>query len=349
MRSHVLVYTLVALAVLIFFGARKKEQCVAIHADTHIAEPNKSSFMSDVVPTSSLAPIPEEYACTNIYSKGSPAPAPFPPTTFDLSCRLRGTCDEKLYLFVLCPPFSGSTAIYSLLSTSKNAVTFLNTGVWAGEGQHFYYSDSFHKDGVGKEVGWDRRWDERDGFFNATSFSEALQEAWNDNVNPANPDTTVFIEKSPPHLVRPHKLFNEFRGQGRVRFLLMLQNPCISRHRGSSKDWSSYAKYLELAHLLLSQYNEITLFVRYEELLLNLDHEVARLRAAFPELEDIDPSAPPEGNFGARSEPLTQYIHGIDTIQEGAQSGDSYLRPKREALVGFDSNVLAMARALDLL
>ena len=232
----------------------------------------------------------EQLFCRNITSSSNGGATPFEETNFDLPCRIRGAC-EKMFLFVICPPFSGSTAIYSLLGTSTNAATLLEARTWAGEGQWLYF-----KRDKGKES---TRWADEDGFFNATLYSEVLMEAWDKKGGNA----TVFVEKSPSNIVRAHKLYNEFRKRGRVRFLLMLQSPCYSK-----AEMKEYLEQIEYSQVLLAQFKEITLFIRYEELLLNLESEIDRIKTAFPELSDIDPSKPPPGDFGKRSTPLSEYI-----------------------------------------
>jgi hypothetical protein len=272
----------------------------------------------------------EELICRNITSRGHVTPTVFEETNLDLPCTTRGTCD-KTFIFVICPPFSGSTAIYSLLSTSAHAVTLLESGAKVGEGQWLY----FQKD-KGKEK---LRYKDEDGFFNATLYSEVIREAWrmNNTVN-----ASVFIEKSPPNIFRAHKLYNEFRKIGRVRFLLMLQGPCYSRF-----DITKYLGYVEYAQVLLSQFKEITLYIRYEELLLNLESEIGRIKIAFPEISDIDPTKQPKGNFpGKRSIPLSDYIKSIPTIDH--MSGAPHLVPKH-ASIKLDEVSYTMLKNLGLI
>lgn len=274
---------------------------------------------------------PGEIVCTNITSKESAYTSLKPSTNLDLPCKVRGTCD-KIYLFILCPPYSGSTAIYSLLSTSVSAVTLLESKTWAGEGQWLYFQQDPGKKSV--------RWDDKDGFFNATLYSEAIRKEW----NRWNPNATVFIEKSPPNIIRAHKLYNEFREFGRVRFILMLQSPCLSRFKGPQ-----FAKYIEYAHIIISQFKEITYYMRYEELLLNLEEEVDRIKIAFPELSDIDPSKKPKGNFGKRSTPLSDYINSISTIQPKDVNQNSYLLPRQKSVEGYGMESYQVMRNLGLI
>lgn len=42
------------------------------------------------------------------------------------------------YIFVLCPPYQGSTIITNLLNNSPTTSTFIDTNTWAGESQWYY-------------------------------------------------------------------------------------------------------------------------------------------------------------------------------------------------------------------
>lgn len=234
---------------------------------------------------------------------------------FDIPCKLRGTCDT-MYLFVLCPPFSGSTALYSLLSTSENAVTLLEADTWAGEGQWLYFEEDEGKEQL--------RWREEDGNFNATKYAEVLMRHW----SLANSNGTVMIEKSPPNMVRAHKLYNEFKTRGRVRFLMMLQHPCISRLQGKE-----YMKNIEYATVTLAQFRDITLYLTYDDLLLDTSAQLQRISRAFPEMGDIDPGKKPKGNYGERSKPLSEYIKSIDTIYGRKNGTEPYIIPKQNQII----------------
>ena len=59
----------------------------------------------------------------------------------------------KIYLFILCPPFQGSTIIYRILSSSTNISTLINNGNWAGEGQWLLEKNGY-KDFI------DNRWND---------------------------------------------------------------------------------------------------------------------------------------------------------------------------------------------
>lgn len=277
---------------------------------------------------------PRTVRCENTTSRSKEyaTPPTFPSTNLDLPCMRRDTCD-KIYLFILCPPFSGSTALYSLLSTSVKAVTLLEAETWAGEGQWLYFQrDSRYQQ---------HRWNDKDGFFNATRYSRIIRNAWGH----LDKNATVFIEKSPPNIIRAHKLYNEFKELGRVRFILMLQTPCRSKYTGGE-----YLNFVEYAHIIVSQFKEITLYLRYEDLLLDLDEQVQRIRDAFPELVDIDPSKKPKGDFGRRSIPLSKYIQSIDTIHHAIKTGNEvYLVPKHEYIYNIDAISYAMMKNLSLL
>lgn len=108
---------------------------------------------------------------------------------------------DKLFLFVLTPPFSGSTALAKVLSSAKGAALLQEKG----EGQWLVpgllQSDRWNPR---KFVDW-----------------ESVQAVWMAQVEAmerARGRVDVVIEKSPPNIVRPKQLVNSFPNSALLAF-----------------------------------------------------------------------------------------------------------------------------------
>jgi len=103
------------------------------------------------------------------------------------------------YLFVLCPPYSGSTLLWKLLSTSANVSAL------PAEGQFLPELESLMR-----EKPWDPAhtlpWPE---------IKRVWESYW-------NMDRPVLLEKSPPNLIRTQDILAHFHP---VKFVVMVRNP----------------------------------------------------------------------------------------------------------------------------
>ena len=89
----------------------------------------------------------------------------------------------KKYIFVLCPPFQGSTIIVNLLNSSKNVSTFLDCKTWAGESQWLYKK---HGDKDYEKNRWDPDY---------KLDMELVDKVFNIYLNK---NKEIWVEKSPP-------------------------------------------------------------------------------------------------------------------------------------------------------
>ncbi len=105
----------------------------------------------------------------------------------------------KTYLFVLCPPLSGSTLLWKLLQTSP-AIAAL-----PGEGQTLEEVKGLMRKGV-----WNPQQE-----FPWTRIKECWEHFWDINK-------PVFLEKSPPNLLRAFEIEKVFSP---ASFLVMIRNP----------------------------------------------------------------------------------------------------------------------------
>lgn len=179
------------------------------------------------------------------------------------------------HLFILCPPASGSTLLWKLITTSPQVSAFRL------EGQALAKSELFTRDrwNAQKAIDW-----------------EKVKEKWYRTWDLSKP---VLLEKSPPHLVRAGQLAAHFSNS---YFIVMVREPyafCegVKRRWGSRKSFLSGFTYFNLARFwaicaryqIANQKNlENTLFLSYEELTGRPAEAARRLLAFVPELENLD-------------------------------------------------------------
>ena len=172
---------------------------------------------------------------------------------------------KKKYIFVLCPPYQGSTMIVNLLDSSKKVSTLLPM-TRNGETQHFirYFHDDiyyFNK--------WNPEYD-----LNIEYFKDILDNLLDNNAS-------VFVEKSPPNICRAKKFEEYFSMFGEVHFIISIRNPYSTNY--SAEKWVEYAKYQKKNIESLSN----TIVTSYENICLNLDNFISVIKEKFPELNDI--------------------------------------------------------------
>ena len=179
---------------------------------------------------------------------------------------------ERKYLFILSPPYSGSTVLWRLLQTSAAVSALPDEGQKLPELRAMMRDDPWNPDRV---FDWER-----------------IGDVWHRHWDPARP---VFLEKSPPHLCRPRALLQHFQP---AWFLLLLREPlalCEAMNRRNGWDFDYAARrcveWLQLyqaARAVLPR----TLTVSYEELVTDPEGTRRRLGTWMPELADIDVTAP---------------------------------------------------------
>jgi len=186
--------------------------------------------------------------------------------------RLFRAIPEHLFVFVLCPPFCGSTLLMELLCTSPAASA---TNYWGTrEGQtlptvrHILFDH-------------DRRWDPELDIDWQFVRSEWMQ-YWDQTAR-------VLIEKSPPHLLRARALEQNFEP---ARFLISWRNPyahCegwIARGIPASDAAARTIHCLQFQRRNLELKNALPL--PYETVVDRPRECVASILRFIPELESLD-------------------------------------------------------------
>lgn len=186
--------------------------------------------------------------------------------------RLFRTIPEHVFVFVLCPPFCGSTLLMELLCTSPVASATNYFGTPEGQTlptvRHILFDH-------------DRRWDpalEIDWRFVRSEWMQY----WDQTAR-------VLIEKSPPHLVRARDLQQNFTP---ARFLISWRNPYahsegwIARGVPASE---AAARAIECLRFQRSNLElENALAIPYETVVDRPRDCVASILGFLPELESLD-------------------------------------------------------------
>ncbi|MEM1326637.1 MAG: sulfotransferase, partial [Bacteroidota bacterium] len=185
---------------------------------------------------------------------------------------------ENKYLFILSPPYSGSTLLHQIISTSRN-VSSNNTIEKTREGQklkevrQIMFDDKLKRWNPDIEMPW-----------------RLIKNEWYKYWDTSK---TILLEKSPPNLIRAFKIENEFVP---CYFVSLMRNPyAIAEgwHRRHSETGdrerfiSNLINWFKYQEKNLQGLNNI-LYVRYEHLVMNPQDVKQELINFLPELEDID-------------------------------------------------------------
>ncbi|MDY6781435.1 MAG: sulfotransferase [Cyanobacteriota bacterium] len=105
----------------------------------------------------------------------------------------------KSYVFILCPPYSGSTLLWKLVSTSDAVSSLPKEGQFLPEVRKVMRRDPWNSN---EQFPW-----------------ETIKEVWNKYWDPSKP---LLLEKSPPNIIRTREIIEHFSP---IYFLLMVRNP----------------------------------------------------------------------------------------------------------------------------
>jgi hypothetical protein len=177
------------------------------------------------------------------------------------------TKNKKKYVFILCPPYQGSTLLINLLDSSVNAATFVRAPVQFGEGQWL-----LDKHGLSSYLL--DRWNPNHEL-DMNKVKEIYDNYWDH-------DKLVYVEKSPPLICRAKMFENYFKQFGEVYFIVSIRSPYSTDHY-SSEEWIKFAEYQKNNIQTL----ENCIVTSYEELCLSTDWVIEKIKNAIPELSDI--------------------------------------------------------------
>ena len=171
----------------------------------------------------------------------------------------------RKYIFVLCPPYQGSTIIVNLLDSSKAVSTMLTTDA-VGESQWLMKK---HGDKMYESNRWDPEYEIDIGIL------KKILDTYLDKTKP------IFVEKSPPNICRAKKLQDYFSAFGEVYFIISIRSPYSAKC--SAENWVKFATYQKKNIEILDN----TIITSYEEICQNLDGLIAKITEKLPELNDI--------------------------------------------------------------
>jgi hypothetical protein len=177
---------------------------------------------------------------------------------------------EPQYLFVLSPPFSGSTILHNLLATSPSVSTL------PAEGQHLREAAE-HMRGEHWSPNLEVPW-------------EKIKQVWDDAWEGNGP---IFLEKSPPNVLRAEEIKKHFQPSS---FIIMMRDPYAFtegiRRRNNNfgvirgvKLWVRIAKYQKKN---IENLNSV-IFFNYRIFTGSLGCTVANILEFIPELEVLSP------------------------------------------------------------
>eukprot|EP01084_Bolivina_argentea_P104986 187945_1 len=199
---------------------------------------------------------------------------------------------NQIFIFVLVPAYQGSTILYELIASSDKASSFLGQ-CWVGEGQWFLNKEI--KDFAQNK--WNPNYR-----LNMTNVKEIFDAHWDLSKN-------IFVEKSPPNIVRA-KMFEEyFSNFGRVYinmyFVISMRSPYSTNYTGSR--WVKFAGYQKTNIETLNN----TIVTSYEELCRNQTLTSTKILNAIPELGKLHFKSRGNGRHGKISNLKTKRLIGV--------------------------------------
>ena len=180
--------------------------------------------------------------------------------------------DHK-YLFILSPPFSGSTLLNQIISSSKNVSC--NNNIGTREGQTI--------PGVKKIMFDKKRWDEKKQI-----PWKKIKKIWRSHWFLKKP---ILLDKSIPNIMRVNQLKDVFYPN---YFICMVRNPyaiCEGVMRRSNKSAEVAAKFtikcFKYQMKNIKSHKDI-LFFSYEDLCENTTNTINKIKQHINKLDDIN-------------------------------------------------------------
>jgi len=179
---------------------------------------------------------------------------------------------EHQFLFILSPPYAGSTMLNQLISSSENVSCNNNLGTREGQllpgVKHFM----FQKD----------RWDEKVQY-----PWEKARKTWLRYWDYSKP---IFLDKSIPNIMRVDEIEKVFSP---IKYMCMVRNPyaqvegLMRRNKQDAKSAAEFAIKC-LYYQSKNRKRENILFFTYEQLCDNGEEISQRMIKFMPELSDLD-------------------------------------------------------------
>ena len=206
------------------------------------------------------------------------------------------------HLFVICPNHSGSTFLRNALATSRRTWNLADEGrkavgiVWPNR------DEKGRLTGCGKIWAARKRW--RDVYQDPAHYDwPRTREAWYFQAYARDPCATVFVEKTPLHLLVVEDLARHFHN---AKFLFMVRNPyavCEGIFRARRRQGQSaglegerletvaarhVATCLEYQRRNVEAYGDQGVFFTYEAMCREPEGVARKIRDLVPELDDLN-------------------------------------------------------------
>ena len=175
---------------------------------------------------------------------------------------------SNAYIFVLCPPYSGSTILWKLVATSEAVSSFPKEGQYLPETAEMMGNRPWKQE---TKMPWDK--------------IKPLWETYWDLDKP------LLLEKSPPNLIRTDEILEHFNP---VYFLIMVRNPyalcegLIRRNR--RKPHKAARKTIKMLRWQAENAEKLenAICFTYEELTENPQAVAAKIEAFIPQIGSLD-------------------------------------------------------------
>lgn len=185
---------------------------------------------------------------------------------------------RKKYLFILCPPFNGSTVLYKIINSSKATSTFLGR-TYNNKGKHVIPKGEGHALLLKKMPTYSKYRHDSDFILPMKLLKDRYDEHWNLNK-------PILCDKSPPYVHFANQIENYFEQFGDVYFICMIRSPYSSRWIKTAP-WTIFAKEQKRNIETLKR----VLYFRYEDLVSGPEKVKKQIIEFLPELHDIDMKA----------------------------------------------------------
>ncbi|ASK88438.1 sulfotransferase [Sphingorhabdus sp. SMR4y] len=200
----------------------------------------------------------------------------------------------KTHLFILCPNNSGSTYLERVIAECEQ--------VWSlqREGQHIFGFSGPTSRKTNTSLAWNAKPETAELFSDAANYPswESTKKAWYFQATAKSPNAVVFLTKSPPFLLIPQILQDNFDN---TKFIFMVRNPYavaegIGRRRPEMAPDRQSCLKLAADHIVacmksqrdnIRRYPDNSIFFRYEDMCQSPEETADNIRTLIPELSDL--------------------------------------------------------------
>lgn len=172
------------------------------------------------------------------------------------------------YIFILCPPYSGSTILWKLVATSKTVSSLPSEGQFLPE----------VKD-IMRKAPWDS---------SVKLPWEQIKAVWDSYWDY---DKAFLLEKSPPNIIHIDEIIRYFKP---VYFISMIRNPyahcesLIRRNKWSAEKAADFSVFCMRQQAENKEKLKSSLFFTYEELIANPAEISQKIQAYIPEIGELE-------------------------------------------------------------